>query len=65
MKEIQNVAEQFLISGKITNFEHIKKGYINDTYRIITISESKNVHQYILQRINTNVFPNVDILMHN
>lgn len=65
MKEIQNVAEQFLISGKITSFEHIKKGYINDTYRIITISESKNVHQYILQRINTNVFPNVDILMQN
>ena len=65
MKEIQNVAEQFLISGKITSFEHIKKGYINDTYRIVTISESKNVHQYILQRINTNVFPNVDILMQN
>ena len=65
MKDIQNVAEQFLISGKITSFEHIKKGYINDTYRIVTISESKNVHQYILQRINTNVFPNVDILMQN
>ena len=65
MKVIQNVAEQFLISGKITSFEHIKKGYINDTYRIVTISESKNVHQYILQRINTNVFPNVDILMQN
>ena len=65
MKEIQNVAEQFLITGKITSIEHIKKGYINDTYRIDTISENKNIHQYILQRINTNVFPNIDVLMYN
>lgn len=65
MKVIQNVAEQFLITGKITRIKHIKKGYINDTYRIDTISENKNIHQYILQRINTNVFPNVDVLMCN
>ena len=33
--------------------------------KVETLSESGNVHQYILQRINTNVFPDVDALMHN
>lgn len=65
MKELQNVAEHFLIQGRIKNIEHINKGYINRTYKVETISENGNIHQYILQRINTNVFPDVDALMSN
>ena len=65
MNELQNVAEHFQIQGKIINIEHIKKGYINCTYKVETLSDSNHVHQYILQRINTNVFPDIDALMSN
>ena len=65
MEQLQSIAENFNIQGKITSIEHINKGYINRTYRVETLSENNNVHKYILQRINTNVFPDVDALMGN
>lgn len=65
MNSLQNVAEHFSIVGKILSIEHINKGYINRTYKVNTLSESNHIHQYILQRINTNVFPDVDALMSN
>lgn len=65
INEIQNIAEKFEIRGNVTNIVQIKKGYINQTYKIETLSERGHVHQYILQRINTNVFPDVDALMYN
>ncbi|MBE6552674.1 MAG: aminoglycoside phosphotransferase family protein [Ruminococcaceae bacterium] len=63
--ELQNVAERFSIKGKIKNIERINKGYINRTYKVETLSEHNHIHQYILQRINTNVFPDIDVLMSN
>lgn len=65
MNHLQNVVEHFLIQGTFKSIEQINKGYINRTYRVETLSENKNVHKYILQRINTNVFPDVDALMSN
>ena len=65
INEIQNVIEQFAISGKTKTIIQITKGYINRTYRVDTISDDGHIHQYILQRINTNVFPDVDALMEN
>ncbi len=65
MNKLNSVAERFLICGKITNIEQINKGYINHTYKVETVSENSRVHKYILQRINTNVFPDVDALMSN
>ncbi len=65
MNLLKNVAEHFEIQGKITNIEHINKGYINHTYKVETISENNNIHKYILQRINTDVFPDVDALLSN
>ncbi len=65
MEQLRTIAENFNIQGKITSIEHINKGYINRTYRVETISENNNIHKYILQRINTNVFPDVDALMSN
>ncbi len=62
---LQRVAEQFSIQGSITSVEPIYKGYINSTYKLETLSQSNHVHKYILQRINTNVFPDVDALMSN
>lgn len=62
---IQNIAEKFDIHGAITAITQIKRGYINQTYCVETLSEHGNTHNYILQRINTNIFKDVDSLMHN
>ena len=65
INEIQNVAEQFAIRGDVRKITPIKKGYINRTYRVETLSDAGHVHTYTLQRINTNVFRDVDALMEN
>lgn len=65
MKNLQNVAEHFLIQGKISSIEQIKKGYINLTYKVSTLSDNHHVHKYIMQRINKKVFPDIEGLMNN
>ena len=65
INEIQNIIEKFAIRGDVTSIVQIKKGYINRTYKVETLSDTGHVHKYLLQRINTNVFPDVDALMDN
>lgn len=64
-EDLMRIANAFEICGEITKIRQIKKGYINLTYEINTLSEAGHIHKYILQRINTNVFPDVDALMEN
>lgn len=65
MDNLQYIAEKFSLVGTIKSIQQINKGYINRTYKVETISESNHIHKYILQRINTNVFPDVEALMSN
>ncbi|MBE6695248.1 MAG: aminoglycoside phosphotransferase family protein [Ruminococcaceae bacterium] len=65
MQDLHYIAKQFVIQGDIKEITRIKKGYINATYKLETLSSHGHIHQYILQRINTNVFPDVDALMNN
>lgn len=65
INELQNIVEKFAIRGDITSITQINKGYINRTYRVETLSDTGHVHKYTLQRINTNVFPDVEALMEN
>ena len=65
IKELHDVLSHFVIHGDITSIERVNKGYINSTYRVKTLSKNNHVHQYVLQRINTNVFHNIDALMNN
>ncbi len=65
INELQNIVDQFAIRGEVTDIIQINKGYINRTYRVDTLSDTGHVHQYTLQRINTNVFPDPDALMDN
>ncbi len=65
INEIQHVIDQFAIRGEMTNIIQIKRGYINRTYRVETLSEENDVYLYTLQRINTNIFQDVDALMEN
>lgn len=63
--DLKKIAEKFCICGNITKIEQINRGYINRTYKVETLSVNGHVHQYILQRINANVFPDIDALMSN
>ena len=65
INELQKIIDQFAIQGNVIKITQINKGYINRTYYIETLSEHGHVHKYTLQRINTNVFPDVDALMEN
>ena len=65
INELQRIVDQFAIRGDVTSITQINKGYINRTYRVETLSDVGHVHKYTLQRINTNVFPDVDALMDN
>lgn len=65
INELQRIVDQFAIRGDVTSITQINKGYINRTYRVETLSDAGHVHKYTLQRINTNVFPDVDALMDN
>lgn len=62
---LKDIVNEFCVQGEVIKIEKINKGYINCTYRVMTLSAHGNVHQYILQRINTNVFPDADALMSN
>ena len=65
INDLQRIVDRFAIRGEVTSITQINKGYINRTYRVETLSDTGNVHKYTLQRINTNVFPDVDALMDN
>lgn len=58
---MHEIIDQFPFSGKTVLCEQYGSGHINDTYRVVTDTGT----QYILQRINTYVFPNVKGLMDN
>lgn len=55
------ILEQFKVSFHNVNISPINQGYINDTFLISIDGKAK----YILQRINTNVFKNPEILHQN
>lgn len=59
------IAQKFNIQGKVIDIRQIKKGYINQTYRVKTEDHAGKYHYYTLQQINTNVFPDVEALMKN
>lgn len=61
MNEIIN---KFDIKGEIIDYHKYGEGHINDTYLVTTNNNSKE-ELYILQKINNNIFPNVDGLMKN
>lgn len=65
INDLQRIIERFDIHGNVQTIKQINKGYVNRTYKVETLSEAGHIHKYILQRINTNVFPDVDALMHN
>ena len=60
LKNYQKAAEQFRLEGKILSIEPYGEGHINVTMLVTTDKK-----RYILQKMNTRVFPNSDGLMKN
>lgn len=56
-----SILSRFALEGRPIGWRPIGSGHINNTYRIETDAD----HPYILQRINDNVFRNVEGLMSN
>ena len=61
MKELFSIVEKFNIEGEVESCEKYGNGQINDTYLVVC----KPYHRYIMQRINTSIFRDVENLMKN
>lgn len=60
-ENLMNIAQRFDIDAKPTSMQLIDIGHINKTYLV----DYDNNEKYILQYVNTNVFPNLKELMSN
>ena len=60
MKEYLSVAEQFDLQGAVQSIEPYGEGHINLTLLVTT-----DKRRYIMQKMNTRVFPDPDSLMRN
>ncbi|MGP1436546.1 MAG: phosphotransferase enzyme family protein [Phocaeicola sp.] len=61
--EIEEIIKQFPQVGKVENIKPLTSGFINRTY--LVTSANPNEPNYVLQKVNHNVFRNIDLLMHN
>ncbi|MGN1051844.1 MAG: phosphotransferase enzyme family protein [Candidatus Scatosoma sp.] len=59
-KEYKPMAEKFALSGEVTDIRLYGEGHINVTMLVTTDKK-----RYIMQKINTRVFPDTDALMRN
>ncbi len=60
MSDLAAIAGRFRLQGEIVAVEPIRRGLINDTYRVTTTREKA-----ALQRINAKLFPRPEITVHN
>ena len=61
---MNDIINKFSFKGECVDCENFGSGHINSTF-LLSFNDNGEKRQYILQRINTNVFPNVDKLMDN
>jgi len=62
MTELQAIIRNFKIVGAANNITPFGEGMINSTYRV-TLKDADR--QYVLQKINHNIFKDVDMLQNN
>ncbi len=60
--DLQHIAAQFDIQGKVVEVKPLGNGLINTTYQVVTDGNNPN---YVLQDINNAIFTDVDLLMDN
>jgi Ser/Thr protein kinase RdoA (MazF antagonist) len=59
------IAAAFALSGPVTAIEPLGQGNVNDTYRVRCAARAGEPDQFVLQRLNTHVFPRPDRVMAN
>lgn len=59
------IAKQFKIEGMPSNIKKIASGHINETYELDCMQKDGKDIAYILQKVNTQVFPNLNAVMGN
>jgi Ser/Thr protein kinase RdoA (MazF antagonist) len=62
-EKLFSIVDQFAIRGMVAEIRPLGEGLINDTLLVKTAQTE--APDYVLQRVNTNVFPDVDMLMNN
>lgn len=60
--ELQEIASNFALEGTISGIDSLGEGFINDTFIVRTAGDAPD---YILQRKNKNIFPDVPGMMEN
>lgn len=61
--QLKAIVAQFAIEGTVERIKPLGEGLINDTYKVLTAEAGQP--DYVLQRVNNNVFPDVDMVMRN
>lgn len=61
--EVNDIYQRFNIDHLVVSAQPFGSGHINDTYRLITSNNNKQ--DYLLQRINHDIFKDVSALMDN
>ncbi len=62
-ENLVNIAKQFTLQGKLTDIQAFGNGNINDTF-LVTL-DAVNEKHFVLQRINTQVFRQPQLVMQN
>lgn len=60
--ELQQIASRFALAGSIVSIDSLGEGFINDTFVVRT---EEGAPDYILQRKNKRIFPDVPAMMEN
>ena len=63
-QQIKAVCQKFDIKGEFRSFERVDSGQINTTYRVYFF-RNREIKDYILQQVNTNVFKDPVAMMEN
>ena len=61
--ELKEILSHFATQGNVSEIKPLGEGLINDTYLVKTAEADQP--DYVLQRVNENVFPDVDMVMRN
>ncbi|MCP9772646.1 phosphotransferase [Synechococcus sp. Tobar12-5m-g] len=61
--DLERIAGQFDLGGAVASIEPLGNGNVNDTYRVTL--QAQGAPAYVLQRLNTRVFPQPELVMGN
>lgn len=64
MRDIKDILDNFNFQGELEDISLLGSGHINSTY-LAKYNDNGNILSYVVQRVNTNVFRNIDDLMSN